>query len=131
MSSVPDSIGLQYHAGRMEEFMRHTGDDMVSIKGGIERLQADQQALQAVVAEHSVRSMEASKDLGEIKAAMAELHACMEGQSIHRAKHTGRWKHIGIGTVLTLGGLTVLVTLLAGKDGDVLDTLSLLLGILT
>lgn len=130
MPSTTESERMQYQAGRMEEFMRHTRDDVQLIKGGIERLHVDHRALQNAVTEHSVRSVETAKDLGEIKAAMGELHSCMQHLRVQRASNKGRWKSIGIGAASTVGVLTLLVTAMAGKDGDVLSTLSLILGIL-
>lgn len=141
MTDPAQKYSQLFQAGRMEEFMRSTRGDVTEIKADVRRLAENQTHLSKAMAEHSTQAASTAQDVGEIKAAMTELHQCVttlsskihhheSSDEINRSSQKGKWKHIGLGALAAVGVLSFVVAVAAGKDGDILATLARVLGVL-
>lgn len=130
MSEAPKAYSSIFQAGRMEEFMRHTKDDVQAIKLNLNELHKESRQLREAMLQHSQQATNTAEDIGEVKASMVELHQCVSKLHTHKADSKGKWKHIGIGALVTIGILSFVVAVAAGKDGDILTTMARVLGVL-
>lgn len=130
-----------FYQGRYDEFMRHTRGDIAEIKGDVKTLSRNQTELARAMAEHSLQAGSTAEDVGEIKAAMKELHSCFRHladkvqhhetqEEVTKSSSKGKWKHIGLGAVICLGLISFAVAVMAGGDEDLLVTLSRVIGVL-
>ena len=116
--------------GRMEEYMRHAQTEMAEVKGVLREHSTALSEIRSASKAHNIQSEQTAKDIGEVRAAMSELHACLIRSRNQKATMKGRWKYIGIGAVASVGVLSFIVAIAAGRDGDLLLTLSRILGVL-
>jgi uncharacterized phage infection (PIP) family protein YhgE len=119
-----------FRAGVADEFMRNTRRDLGDLKASVSQLSRTQTKLSESMLSHSNQASQTAQDVGEIKAAMSEMHACIENMSKSSSAGKHKVKHMVTGAVLGLFGLSVIVMAVAGKDGDLLATLTRVLSLI-
>lgn len=109
--------------GQMREFMLTTRTSLVELRTSVEQTRSDMHQHRTEARE---ANLEHSRDIADIRVALDEIHACMKtqkGTNWHK-------KSVVIGAVSTVFVIGVITLLVAGQDGDLLATLTRLMGLL-
>lgn len=111
--------------GQMREFMLTTRTSLVEVRSSVDQTRSEMH-------QHRMEAKEANiehgRDIADIRMALDELHACVKSQ--HKSK--GKWhaKSIAVGGVAAVFCIALITLLMAGQDGDLLATLTRLMGLL-
>jgi len=116
--------------GRMDEFMVHTRGTLAGFRESLADVEAAQKELKLLIQHNRLSDHAVAQDVGEVKSAMKELYTCIREEKDKRAGRNVNLKSVAIGAMATVVSVAFVTILLAGADGDLLTTLSLIMGVL-